>query len=181
MPKIITSDETNELVCSSATICDDREFGTDPFDILAALEDQYGLPMNTKVEQMPSTRPMKATPRVFTVGLSVAQPLFVAKQINAKAEPISLEAIETARIRRLMSAPKLANNFTNERVIPVATNLSKLPAPAATKTMTYDEAYDEATIACWEITGSPDNNGAKWDRLHDKLLDALCIKHNIKN
>ena len=81
------------------------------------------------------------------------------------------------RINKLMDAPahQLRQGFirNDEPII-----RQPLPTPLPAKRMTYDEAYDEASIACWEIMGTP--HSRDWGDLHEKLLDDLCIKHNIE-
>lgn len=44
-------------------------------------------------------------------------------------------------------------------------------------TMTYDEAYEEASIAASELV-SP--NSPEWESTHNRILDELCVKHNIE-
>ena len=75
-----------------------------------------------------------------------------------------------------MAAPSMTQAFTTPYAIerhPV----NERPPVHTIRKMTYDEAYDEASIAASEIGGP---NDPDYDSLHDSLLDALCIKHNIE-
>jgi len=196
MTKLFNSDDlsiNSEFVRSNVTQCDDREFGADPYEIMAALEEQYGLPMATKNEPLPlpitgvhvgritarRAKPMRV-PRIFTAMAFVPSEPLMTKHEPVKIERISLEKIELDRIARLMAMPALTSNFTTDHVVHVPTDIKQLAMPIVVRSMTYDQAYEEASIACWEIMGSQHSSGKDWDNLHDKLLDGLCIKHNIK-
>ena len=80
-----------------------------------------------------------------------------------------------AHIERAMKAPTLPATFVEPYQIE---RFPRTPLPAVTvpKKMTYDEAYDEASIAAAEICGP---NSPEYDEVHEQQLDLLCLKHDI--
>ena len=80
-----------------------------------------------------------------------------------------------AHIERAMKAPTLPAAFVGPYQIERFPR-TPLPAVNVPKKMTYDEAYEEASIAAAEICGP---NSLEYDDVQTAQLDLLCLKHDI--
>lgn len=84
---------------------------------------------------------------------------------------------EQLHIQRCMESEPMESAFTMPYTIE-RHPMSSRPPVQQPKRMTFDEAYEEAYIAACELD-SPNSPG--FDALRNRLLDELCIKHNIKD
>ena len=100
----------------------------------------------------------------------------VTMQIRQATIAADNKRLANKRNDQLMAAPDLAQTFEQPYAIE---RFPKQPLPPVNvpKRMTYEEAYEQASIAASELV-SP--NAHEWEATQERLLDELCIKYDIE-
>lgn len=146
-------------------------------DQLQALKPLLGTAPAPRPAKPPRKAP-RAAPKPWAMPI-VVEPLHSLQlaEMQARAE---VKQIATERQAKRMELPAMTQAFstpyTIERAKSHSTPIefkSRHPKP----TMTYDEAYEQASIAASELV-SP--NSPEWESTHNRILDELCVKHNIE-